>query len=265
VAEKASAALTWLEKTIAIIDQLRNVDEPQKDLVAVLEKHDLGFRALKSLIQTVKAEKELQTEDVGTQLRKVNAINAKLIGHLERTDPGEQLGKIEKLLGYLHGVMLCLLFDIQIAGVGVVSIVGDIVIANLETISRIDRQLIELFGEGKGLRIARLLKDDCPKGLPLRRLLHRLNFLHRLRSVGPDGMVYLKRAEVEDLQYNDIRQSSKSPVAEKASGGGAAEGEVKSAHYVAGRAVDEEEANGWVVLDAVYAFEHLLFEEGIQE
>jgi hypothetical protein len=66
----------------------------------------------------------------------------------------------------------------------------------------------------------------------------------------------LKRAEVEDLQYNDIRQSLESP---------AAEGEVKSVHYVAERAVDEEEADGWVVLDADYAFEHHLFEEGIQE
>jgi hypothetical protein len=80
--------------------------------------------------------------------------------------------------------------------VGVVSIVDDIVIANPETISRIDHYLIELFGEGKGLKIAKLLKDDCPKGLPL---LYRLVFFHRLRSVGPDGMVYLKRAEVEGL------------------------------------------------------------------
>jgi len=80
--------------------------------------------------------------------------------------------------------MLCLLLDIQIAGVGVVSIGGDIVIAKPETISRIDRHLIELFGEGKGLRIAELLKDSCAKGLPL---LHRLNFVHRLRSVGLDA------------------------------------------------------------------------------
>jgi hypothetical protein len=117
--------------------------------------------------------------------------------------------------------------------------------------------LIELFGEGKGLRIAKVLKDECPKGLPL---LHRLNFVHQLRSVGPDGMVYLKIAEVEDLQ-REIRQSSESPVAEKVGGGS----EVKRAHYVAERAVDEEEAGGWVVLDDVYAFEHLLFEEGVQE
>ena len=128
----------------------------------------------------------MQTEDVGVQLRKVVAINAKLIGHLERTNPGEQLGKIEKLLGYLRAVMLCLLLDIQIAGVGVVSIIGGAVITNPETISLIDRHLIELLGEGKGLMIAKILKYDCPKGLPL---LHRLNFGHRLRSVGPDGMV----------------------------------------------------------------------------
>ena len=149
MAERASAALAWLENAIAIIDQLRNVAEPQKNLVAVLEQHDLDFKALKSLIQTVKAEKELQTEAVGMQVRKVVAINVKLIGHLERTNPGEQLGKIEKLLWYLHAVMLCLLFYIQIAGVGVVSIVGDIVIAKPETISRIDRHLIELFGGRK--------------------------------------------------------------------------------------------------------------------
>ncbi len=96
--------------------------------------------------------------------------------------------------------------------------------------------MIELFGEEKGLKIAKLLKDDCPKGLPL---LHRPNFVHRLRSVGPDGIVYLKRAEVEDLQ-REIRQSSESPVAEKVGGGG----EVKSAHYVVERAIDEEEAGG---------------------
>ncbi len=145
----------------------------------------------------------------------------------------------------------------QIAVVSVVSIVGDIVIANPETISRIDRHLIELFGEGKGLRIAKLLKDDCLTGLPL---IHGLKSVHRLRSVGPDGMVYLKRAEVEDLQ-REIRESSESTGGEKVSGSG----EVKSSHYVTERADDEEEAGGWVILDAACAFKHLLFEEGFQE
>lgn len=163
MAGKASTAIAFLESAIAIIDQLRNIDEPRKDLVAVFEKHDLNFKALKSLIQIVEAEKELQTEAVGVHLRKVVAFKGKLIGHLERPGPGEQLGKIENLLGHLHALMLCLLFDIQIAGVGVVDIAGDIVIANPETIGRIDRHLIELFREGKRLKIAKLSKMIVPK------------------------------------------------------------------------------------------------------
>ncbi len=87
MAEKASAAFAWLENAMAMIDQLRNADEPQKDLVAVLEKHDFDFKALKSLIQIVEAEKELQTEDIGVQLRKVVAIQVKLVGYLERPGP----------------------------------------------------------------------------------------------------------------------------------------------------------------------------------
>jgi hypothetical protein len=222
----ASAAFALLESAILIIGHLREAYKRQKDLVAVLEKHDLELQNLKSLIDTVRAEKELRTPAIGSELKKLGIIEAKLVDHLEAIDPAEK-GKVHQfahqlmhgskdekklaeIIEELHGGKLELFFHIQIASVGVISIVGDAVIANAETINRIDRCLRELFGDHEGLRIAKLLKDDCRKGLPL---LHRPKSVHRLRSVHQDGMVYLRRADVEDLQNDKIMQRTVAPVA----------------------------------------------------
>src|ERR1017187_3161348 len=96
----ASAAFALLESAIVIIEHLRDAKNRRKDLVAVLEKHDLELKNLKSLIQIVKAEKELRTEAVGVELRKLVIIEAKLVDHLERIEPGEE--KLTQIMEELH-------------------------------------------------------------------------------------------------------------------------------------------------------------------
>jgi ethanolamine utilization protein EutP (predicted NTPase) len=218
----ASAAFGLLESAILILGRLRKAFERQKELVAVLDKHDAELNNLKSLIQAVKDEKDLQTKAVGSELENLGVIETELVNYLDKIDTrgkgkmhqlahqlvhgSKEEKKLAKIMEELNHGKLELFLRIQIASVGVISIVGDAVIANAETINRIDRCLRELFGEGKGLKIAKLLKDGYPQGLPLH---HRPKSVHRLRSVDQDGMVSLKRADVEALGNDESSKKSK--------------------------------------------------------
>ena len=198
--------------------RLRRAFERQKEMAAVLEKHDLELNNLISLVRAVEDEKDLRTDAVGKELKKLGDIERELVDCLNGIDPGTK-GKVHQIAHQLfHGskeerklanimndlsrAKLDLSFRVQVASVGVIRDVGDAVLVNAETINRIDRCLRELLGEGKGLRIAKLLRDDCPQGLPLS---HRPKSLHRLRrSLDQDGNFRLKRADVDEaLEYDD--------------------------------------------------------------
>lgn len=162
------------------IGRLRTASERQKDLVKVLDRYSFELTSLKSMIKTVEAERELRTAAIAVELKKLRAVEDTLVDYLDDIDPGDkgsahqfahQLfhgSKEEKRLGKimddLSRAKIDLLVRMQVASVGVTRIVGDAVFANAEIIKRIDGCLVKLFGQGNGLKIAKLLKDGSPDG-----------------------------------------------------------------------------------------------------
>jgi hypothetical protein len=212
-----------LETAISVMGCLRRALERREELVTVLEKHDLELKNLKSLVQTVQNEDDLRTDPaIDLELEKLKTIEGDLVNHLHQIDP-EGKGKVQqfthqlfhgskeerKLANIMNGLSrakLDLSFRVQVASVGVIRDVGAAVFVNAETINRIDRCLRNLLGEGKGLRIAKLLRDDCPKGLPLP---YRPKSVHRLRSADQNGNFRLNRADVDEaLEYDEENKKS---------------------------------------------------------
>ncbi|PMD51242.1 uncharacterized protein K444DRAFT_620384 [Hyaloscypha bicolor E] len=201
----ASAVVQLLEAAISVMGRLRRAFERQKEMAAVLEKHDLELNNLISLVRTIEDEKDLRTDAVSKELKKLGDIERELVDCLNGIDPGTK-GKVHQIAHQLfHGskeerklanimndltrAKLDLSFRVQVASVGVIRDVGDAVLVNAETINRIDRCLRELLGEGKGLRIAKLLRDGCPQD--------------------QDGNFRLKRADVDEaLEYDDGNKRS---------------------------------------------------------
>jgi hypothetical protein len=55
---------------------------------------------------------------------------------------------------------------LQVANVGLTRTVENTITANAEVVSRIDLLLQQEFGKGQGLKIAELLRDRSPRGMP---------------------------------------------------------------------------------------------------
>ena len=137
---------------------------------------------IRNIIQVVEDEDALQTTNVVSTLVRLKATEDKLVAWLKRVDPGNKSSAHQFSYQLVHGskdrkvladimnelsrVKSDLCVDIQVAHVGVTQIVESGVIANSEVIRRIDRRLVQIFGEGKGLKIARLLKDRAPQSKP---------------------------------------------------------------------------------------------------
>jgi hypothetical protein len=92
---------------------------------------------------------------------------------------------------------LCL--RIQVASVGVISEVGNSVLANAAVIKRIDRTLKSIWGEEGGLRIAQLIKRGSPQGGY--ESFDKVKCLGRLNLIG-DGTVSLTKADVVALSQD---------------------------------------------------------------
>lgn len=72
-----------------------------------------------------------------------------------------------RLNGIMHDLHLAkgsLILKIQVAHVGLTRSVGDAVLVNCEIVERVNAVLQQILGEGKGLRIADLLRDGVPQG-----------------------------------------------------------------------------------------------------
>jgi hypothetical protein len=177
----ASAASGLLETSIRIVGRVRKANERQKELIRVLDNHDLELKNIKTIIQIVEDEDALQTAAVAAELVKLREIEKKLVECLKTLDPGGK-GPIRKLAHQLvHGSKdektLADIMDelahaksdlsvrIQVANVGLTRTVEDTIVANAAAIDRIDQLLVPVFGEGRGLKIAQLLKDRSPQGL----------------------------------------------------------------------------------------------------
>lgn len=148
------------------------------------------MNSLKAIIELIDDEDSLQTATVASELVRLRSVEdrlVKLLKELDSTSKGavkqytHQLGhgsaeekRLATIMEELCQVKSALLLRIQVANVGVMRAVGDMVLANADAIARVDAFLKEQLGDGKGLKIARLIKGRTLSSMTL--MLHKNSF-----------------------------------------------------------------------------------------
>ncbi|KAJ4353118.1 hypothetical protein N0V95_003652 [Ascochyta clinopodiicola] len=166
------------EQAFRILRRLRTAYKRQKNLVDVLDRHEIELKSVKVIIGIIEDEDELQTDAVGMELARVKDVQTKLKDLLVSLDPNtkgrmNQLAhqlvqgsadeqKLTVIMNELGTVKQTLLLRIQVAQVGVMRNMRKELVANAEVIQRIDESLREQVSNCEGLRIARLLKNRSP-------------------------------------------------------------------------------------------------------
>ncbi|KAF2436138.1 hypothetical protein EJ08DRAFT_579382, partial [Tothia fuscella] len=173
-----AGATGLLETATRILGRLRKAYARQKGLADILDRHDCELKSLKTIIEIIDDEDVLQTATVTLELNRLKAVERKLVELLRKLDTGSQTAvkqyahqlvhgsseekKLSAIMAELCHVKTTLLLRIQVASVGVMRRVGNIVLANADDIKRIDSFLREQLGEGMGLKIAQLLTGKQP-------------------------------------------------------------------------------------------------------
>ncbi|KAJ4989267.1 hypothetical protein SVAN01_05172 [Stagonosporopsis vannaccii] len=166
------------EQAFRILRRLRTAYERQKNILDMLDQHEVELRSVKTIVGIIEDEEELQTDAVDMELARVKDVQTKLKDLLVSLDPNTK-GRMNQIAHQLvHGsadekkltvimnemgtAKQALLLRIQVAQVGVMRTMQKELVANAEVIKRIDQSLREQVSNCEGLRIARLLKDRRP-------------------------------------------------------------------------------------------------------
>jgi hypothetical protein len=172
---------TLLEAAIQSVGRVRKAQERQAGLIKVLDSHAQELEHTKTIIRVVRDEKALQTAAVVSELVEVETIASKLVEVLQALEPGDK-GSVRQLAHQvLHGSKYEKTLDnimvdltraksslsllIQVTNVGLTRIAGDKIVANVDVVNRVNCLLELVFGEGRGLKIAKLLENRSPRGI----------------------------------------------------------------------------------------------------
>jgi hypothetical protein len=176
----AGAVAGLLEVAFGLIMRIRKAYERQQNLIEVLDKHALAVQNVKEVVQAVADEDALQTATVASELAKLEVIGKKLMRCLREQYPTDQRkvrqfthqlvkgtkdeDRLADIMTDLDRAQAALSLRVQLANVGLTRMVHNTILANAEAINRIDQRLNEIFGDGRGLKLASLLKDASPEG-----------------------------------------------------------------------------------------------------
>jgi len=163
-----------------VIKRVRTAYERQRELASVLDSYNDELVTIRDVLQIVRDEESLRTAAVASQIDGIESLARKLNICLQALDPGpkgfvrqltHQLAhgsKEEKTLADIMDALghakSDLSLHVQVANVGLIRTVGDKLFANAEVIGRVDLVLQQVFGEGRGLKIAALLGNRPTQG-----------------------------------------------------------------------------------------------------
>lgn len=215
----AVAAASGLTDTaIRILRRLRKAHERKIKLPEVLDRHACELNSLKDIIELIDDEDSLQTATVASELVRLRSVEdrlVKLLKELDSTSKGavkqyaHQLShgsteekRLAVIMEELCQVKSALLLRIQVASVGVMRGVGGLVLANADAIARVDSFLQERLGDGKGLKIARLIKGRRPSSMTF--ISNRVN---KANNLG-EGNVSFTLRELASLDRDDKDEHS---------------------------------------------------------
>lgn len=175
-----SAVAQLLETAIAIVKRLKLAYERQQELADLFESNLRELKNIQAMIELVEEEDDLQTATVAESLVRLRTTQEKLVAWLKRVEPSRKSPvqqyshqlvhgskdhkKLDSIMGELDRIKADLCWAMQAAHVGVTKGVENWVIENNAAIRRIDRRLSRVLGRGKGLNLAKLLKNRSSSG-----------------------------------------------------------------------------------------------------
>lgn len=131
-------------------------------------------------MQVVHSEQSLQTAAITSQLQKVEGLSQELLILLKQVDLGEKSTPrqifhqltcgskeeqdLDNIIKRMNSMKTNLLIHIQVAGVGLMIDKHNNLVANSTIINRVDHVIQEVLGDGRGLKIAGLIKNQPVQG-----------------------------------------------------------------------------------------------------
>lgn len=123
----------------------------------------------------------MRTAGVASELVELEAIGARLVACLQNLEPGNKGPMRQVTHQLLHGskdeqtltdimdeltrAKTNLSLRLKVANVGLTRTVENTIVANTAVVERINNLLEQVFGEGRGLKIAEMLRSRPPRGM----------------------------------------------------------------------------------------------------
>jgi hypothetical protein len=207
--------------SLRLFAKIRAAYERQRDLVEILDAHTTKLTDLQKLIRLLEDENALHTanlqgpiddlkhvqQDLNVCLRALNPAAAAGARRNTVVQTSQQLFKGSRDEKMLADIMVRIedakrnvCFTIQVASVGFYRIVGEKIVVIAEVVQRIDKMLVELLGEGSGLKMAELLQKHPSDGLSCFPANAEQSLVSSSNPELEEGLVILSKAEVASLR-----------------------------------------------------------------
>ncbi|CAI7669926.1 unnamed protein product [Penicillium crustosum] len=230
--------LALLETSIKITGRLRVAYSS-----SLLKQHHEELQRTESIIRVVHSEGCLETAAVTSELEKMKNLSQELLTLLERLDSGKKSlprqiahqltsgsqdeGHLAKIMERMNTTKTNIILHVQIAGVGLTRDGQSIIAANAAKISQLGQTVRDIIGDGQGLKIANLIKNEplhedgtvvldpddldqigvsVPKGGTSRVITGNLTRLQALQINGPVG-----EDEWKTISHLEIRDNEAGP------------------------------------------------------
>lgn len=181
----ASLAVGLVEQSLRLIAKVRKAHREAKELPQALERRERRLKAVRTIIYAVQDEAALQTPTVTLQLKILSDVVCQIKDRLKALDKeSSDKSAVSKALYQLtHGKADAKTLDdmmddlddaksnlglvIQLANIGLTKSCENsrILLADPKVITEVDKVLVGVFGEGKGLHLAELIRGRPPQGL----------------------------------------------------------------------------------------------------
>lgn len=180
-----ATVISTLDVVIRVMKDLYDARERQQNLSKVLHSHEQEIDNIMQILKVVEREPVLQVATMMEDLEQLRLHGQSLCSCLQEygKDRGQikqyanQLFNGKRNIDELAAIMASmshakanLNIKIQVVHVGLTRSVGDVVVVNCELVESLDRKLQELFGEGKGLKLAELLRHKQPNSTSMKTL-----------------------------------------------------------------------------------------------
>ncbi|KAK4868925.1 hypothetical protein LT330_006534 [Penicillium expansum] len=172
----AISTLTLLETSISIIGRLTAANKRRKALPSLLQEHLKELNDTQTIILVIRSEECLLTAAVTSGLAKIENLLLELLAYLQRLDPegksstrqiAHQLiagskdeEELDGIFKRIHTAIKKISTHLAVAGVGLTRDTRDNIVANTAQIKQLDRTFREFFGNERGLKVAKLIKDQ---------------------------------------------------------------------------------------------------------